>query len=114
MQVYNKLVRDGIPEQIINNRSLLDEILGVKPHVHTLSDEEFKLEIRKKLVEEMAELIAGKKREDILAELADVYEVLDALRRSEGIGDTEVLNERAKKTACVGDFSKKIFLETVG
>ena len=48
-KIYNKLVRDNIPEIIINN--------GEHPITRILNDEEYKLELEKKLFEEVREII---------------------------------------------------------
>ncbi|HVZ75742.1 MAG TPA: nucleoside triphosphate pyrophosphohydrolase [Candidatus Paceibacterota bacterium] len=114
MQVYNKLVRDKIPDKILRNRTPLEAVRGVKPRVRVLSPKEFKAELRRKLLEEYNELVSATTREDILTEMADLAEVLDALRRAEGIGDTELMGARAAKNSLAGAFDKCIFLETVG
>ena len=43
-RVFNKLVRDKIPAKIKNN--------GEVPYTRVLSDEEFRIELEKKLLEE--------------------------------------------------------------
>ena len=43
-KVYNKLVRDNIPEVIMND--------GEYPVIRVLSDEEYKKELERKLLEE--------------------------------------------------------------
>ena len=47
MKYYNKAIRDKIPEIIRNS--------GSKPNVKSLSDDEFLIEMEKKLDEEVAE-----------------------------------------------------------
>jgi len=66
-QRFNKLVRDKIP--------LIIEASGRIAITRTLSDEEFLLELKKKLVEETQEFIES----GTLEELADVVEVVMAL-----------------------------------
>lgn len=48
---YNKLVRDKIPEIIERNNET--------PHVRILNDEEFKIELEKKLYEEYQEVLSS-------------------------------------------------------
>ena len=48
-RVFNKLVRDKIPEKIKNN--------GEVPYTRVLSDEEFRIELEKKLLEEIRALL---------------------------------------------------------
>ena len=69
-KIYNKLVRDRIPEIIIGN--------GGKPITHVLSDEMYKVELEKKLYEEYQEVIeaTGNAR---IEELADMLEIIKAL-----------------------------------
>lgn len=56
-KIYNKLVRDKIPEIIEND--------GEKPIVRVLNDNEYKKELEKKLKEEYEEfLIAEKNQKD--------------------------------------------------
>ena len=45
MKIYNKLVRDNIPEIMIKN--------GAKPVIRILNDEEYLRELNKKLSEEV-------------------------------------------------------------
>ena len=74
-QIYNKLVRDRIPEII--------EINGEKPFVRILSDEEYKQELEKKLLEEYNEVIKAKESEERVEELADMLEVIISLSKLE-------------------------------
>lgn len=71
---YNKLVRDKIPEIIKNNNET--------PVTRILSDDEYKIELEKKLLEEYYEVIeaTGKNR---LEEIADMLEVMIALANLE-------------------------------
>ncbi len=67
MKIYNKLVRDGIPEIIARD--------GKKPVTRILDDKEYIDELVKKLGEEYEEF----KTELSLEELADIQEVVLAL-----------------------------------
>ena len=70
-QIFNKLVRDNIPNIIENN--------GEKAITRILSDKEYRVELYKKLLEESQEVINSQDTEDILEELADVLEELTTL-----------------------------------
>ena len=98
MTTYNKLVRDNIPEIILNN--------GEIPKVRTLSDDEFLKELEKKLVEEVNEYILSKDE----TELADIAEVLFAICKAKGISEDRLLELRENKNAKNGAFNRKIFL----
>ena len=103
-QIYNKLVRDKIPEIIKSN--------GEKPITRILTDEEFKAELEKKLNEEYLEVInaTGKDR---IEELADMVEVIKYLAKLENSTLEEVVAIAASKGAKKGTFENKIFLEKV-
>lgn len=66
---FNKLVRDKIPEIIKNNNET--------PITRILSDEEYKIELEKKLYEEYQEVLESS-GENRLEELADMLEVMIA------------------------------------
>ena len=101
---YNKLVRDKIPEIIKNNNET--------PIIRILSDEEYKVELEKKLLEEYQEVIAssGKNR---LEELADMLEVMIALASLTDATLEDIIKIADKKRNKRGGFKEKIFLESV-
>lgn len=101
MKVYNKLVRDKIPEII--------EADGKTCKTKILSDEEYIAALETKLNEEVAEYQADKN----LEEIADVLEVLQAICVARGYSLDELEAMRAKKSEERGGFSDKIFLEYV-
>ena len=101
MKVYNKLVRDKIPEII--------EADGKACKTRILSDEEYIASLEAKLNEEVAEYQADKN----LEEMADVLEVLQAICIARGYSLEELEALRAKKANERGGFAGKIFLEYV-
>ena len=100
MKTYNKLVRDKIPEIIENN--------GEVPKTRILSDEEYLIELNKKLQEEMQEYLASYDIE----ELADLEEVLLAILDAKNLSHEEFENIRMRKVEKRGAFKNKIFLES--
>lgn len=97
---HNKLVRDNIPEIIERN--------GGKAVTRTLTDEEFKEYLEKKLDEEVAEFHESKSIE----ELADILEVVYTLMQV--YGSESVYLTRLRKLVERGGFRKKILLiETI-
>ena len=97
MTHYEKLVRDRNPE-------ILDA-KGVSYEKRIADDTEYRTELIKKLVEEAAEFSeAGS-----IEELADVLEVIAALRVLPEYADVEVV--RVKKVAERGSFSERIILK---
>ena len=96
--VYNKLVRDKIPEIIASK--------GGKAEIRILSDEEYACYLEKKLDEEVAEFHKDKTVE----ELADILEVVYALAVSMGCSREELLEIYRKKHDDRGGFAEKILL----
>lgn len=99
MKVYNKLVRDKIPE-IINadNRKAITRILD---------DDEYVKELNIKLQEEVKEYLEDNNAE----ELADIVEVIYAILDSKDITIEEFEKIRKAKVEKRGAFKKRIFLE---
>ena len=100
-KIYNKLVRDRIPEII--------EADGRKCETVILSDEEYIAALDKKLSEELAEYFES----GSLEELADLTEVIRAVTVARGHTLAELEEIRAKKVDARGGFENKIFLTRV-
>lgn len=105
MKVYNKLVRDRIPEIINKDGNNADIII--------LSEESFKQAIKDKLIEEATEVANAQNRDNILSELADLQEVMDTIKQIYNINTLEVNTIQAVKALQRGKFDKKIFLKSV-
>ena len=103
-QIYNKLVRDKIPEIIKNN--------GEDPIVRILNDNEFKKELENKLLEEYHEVIESSGN-DRIEELADMLEIIKFLSILEGKSLDDVINVSEQKNYKRGSFEDKIYLEKV-
>lgn len=102
-KIFNKLVRDNIPNIIENN----NEVAITK----ILTDEEFKVELLKKLKEECKEVNDSKTSNELLEELADVLEILRTLSMLENKTLEDIINIADEKKQKRGGFDKKIFLE---
>ncbi len=98
---YDKLVRDDIPAVI--------EADGETPVTHTVDGHEYEQRLFEKLDEETAEL----RDEPSADELADVFEVLDALRVQLGVDEDELERLREEKAAECGRFDDGIVLDRV-
>jgi len=105
MKVYNKLVRDNIP-QIIKDA-------GKKCKVTILDDERYLIELKKKVIEEAKELTETKNRIETIEELSDIFEVLDVILTKEKISMEEISATRMEKNNVKGTFEQKIFLKSV-
>jgi len=99
--MYNKLVRDKIPSIIEAN--------GEKPITRVLSDEEYLIELNKKLQEEVNEY----KENNNIDELADIMEVILGILDAKGLTLAELEERRIEKVLKRGSFKEKIFLEGV-
>lgn len=97
--VYNKLVRDKIPENI---NSMNDRKCNYK----ILTEEEYIQELDKKLFEEAHEFI----EEHSVEELADLMEVIFAIMKVKNISMKELENIREVKNNKKGSFNDKIYL----
>lgn len=102
MRVYNKLVRDKIPEVIMVNE-------GKRANTRILDDDEYLKELNIKLKEEVNEYLESGEVE----ELCDIEEVLRALVAVKGVTYQEFDKLRLSKVEKRGAFDKKIFLESV-
>ncbi|MBE6153334.1 MAG: phosphoribosyl-ATP pyrophosphohydrolase [Firmicutes bacterium] len=103
-KIYNKLVRDKIPEIIISN--------GEEPIFTVLSDYEYKKELELKLMEEYNEVI-NSSGADRLEELADMIEIIKALANTQGKTLNDVIYIADKKALERGGFNNKIYLKKV-
>ena len=100
MKVFNKLVRDKIPEIIEkNNESCITRILN---------DEEYLRELNRKFQEEMNEYLESGEIE----ELADIEEVLRAILETKKCLYQDFEKIRLAKVEKRGAFKQKIFLES--
>ncbi|MTV50164.1 phosphoribosyl-ATP pyrophosphohydrolase [Heliobacillus mobilis] len=98
MKIYHKLVRDRIPEIILQ--------AGKQPETRVLNDEEYSKLLREKLTEEVQEYLTS----GDIEELADILEVMLSLSKLHGVswGEIETIAER--KRAERGGFNEKIML----
>ncbi len=100
-KMYNKLVRDNIPEICLKN--------GETPVVAVLNENEFEKMLNEKLREETAEFLESGDTE----ELADILEVVDTIASNKGISFEELIEIKENKAKKNGKFMKKILLKEV-
>lgn len=98
MTVYNKLVRDKIPDLIRTQ--------GETPDFRTLDDGEYFRRLEEKLDEEVAEYHKDHSGE----ELADILTVVLALAECRGISREELTRIYREKAEKRGTFRGRIFL----
>lgn len=129
-KVYNKLVRDKIPEIIKRQDSEVvwskvgDDIRRRESNIDVkyriLDDEELKKAAIAKLIEEAQELGAAKTMDEVAEELADIFEVCDLLldiHRPKDITaydfEWDIAARAGSKAIEKGRFDRRIFLEEV-
>lgn len=100
-QKHNKLIRDRIPEIIRQT--------GRKCGVETMSQTDYHQALLDKLIEEAKEA-AEAKSDNLVEELADIYEVIDAILANLEINKDIVLNKQEQKRQKKGGFTKKLRL----
>ena len=96
--IYNKLIRDKIPEMIEQN--------GGKAVIRRLSHEEFVRFLEMKLDEEAGEY----HRDKTVEELADILEVVYALAAVHGFTKEELLAVYNEKHEKRGGFERRLLL----
>ena len=96
--VYNKLIRDNIPEII--------QAKGGKAQIRVLSSEEYPRYLEAKLDEEVLEFHSDHTAE----ELADILEVVYALAANLGVSKEQLQALYQQKRESRGGFEKKLLL----
>ena len=98
MKQDNKAIRDKIPEII--------KASGNNCKIRKLTDNEFLIEMEKKLNEEVAEYLESKTGE----ELADILEVVYRIAELRGVSSDELDKIRKEKVKKRGKFDSNLFL----
>jgi len=102
MPVYNKLVRDKIPDIIRQDNK--------KCKTETLDEKRYVIELRKKLEEELEEYLLARDDSEALEELADILELIHALSKTHGANYKKIEKIRQEKAKKRGGFEERVFL----
>jgi len=98
---HRKLIRDKIPEIIEANNG--------KYELRVMEEDEFRKELKKKLIEEVKEVIEAEKSE-LGKELADILELIKSIGESENISFELIEEKQEQRREKRGSFKKKLFL----
>lgn len=98
---HQKLIRDKIPQIIKANDG--------KCEIRVMNKDEFKKELRKKLIEESKEVKEAEK-DELVKELSDVLEVIKSIAQSENISFNLIEEKRKERKKKRGGFKKRLFL----
>lgn len=101
-QVFNKLVRDKIPQKIESGGELVK--------AERLIGDDLLRALCEKLVEESLEVLDAKDHDSIIEELSDVQEVIDGILNSLKADMSEVTKAKERKLNKVGGFKDGIVL----
>jgi predicted house-cleaning noncanonical NTP pyrophosphatase (MazG superfamily) len=106
MRVFNaqKLVRDNTQERL--------EKRGIIVHAHQLDNVKYEVELRKKLLEEADEVARASSVGELIAEIADVCEVIEAICRLHNIAKTEIDQVRQEMRDTRGGFEQQVYIST--
>lgn len=103
--IYNKLVRDKIPEIIAKE--------GKTVKFRAVKGDELDEAMRKKILEEAAELASAKTDKDIVEEAADLIEIVEAFLDRHVLIMHTVENRMSSKCREKGNFECGFLLESV-
>ncbi len=97
--IYNKLVRDKIPQRI-------NKVEGKKANYKILNEKQYMDELNKKVIEEAHEFI----EENSVEELGDLMEVISTIMKIKNITTKDVRKAMEEKRDKKGGFNNKIYL----
>lgn len=99
---YNKLVWDNVPDLIKEK--------GKECEVRTLDDEEFEIELMKKVEEEASALPETASRQELIDELADVVTCVEYIKSIKKITELELADALERHARRKGRFENKSYL----
>jgi predicted house-cleaning noncanonical NTP pyrophosphatase (MazG superfamily) len=100
-----KLVRDKIPDAILKS--------GKNCNYTVLTEKEFLIALKKKVVEEANEVEFADCKEKMVEEIGDLLDVIQAIIETCSLSITDVNSSRKMKNEKFGGFSGRIFLKDI-
>lgn len=102
----NKLIRDNMPEIFVHRAIDMDW--------HTLNTQEHIQALKNKIIEEAHEVAQAVSRQELIEELADLQEVMDALLAMHSISKENLSQVQEAKRAMRGGFTKGVYSSSIG
>ena len=99
---YNKLVWDNVPDLIREK--------GKECEVRTLDNDEFEIELLKKVEEEASALPETTSRQELIDELTDVVTCIEYIKHIKGITELELADALERHARRKGRFENKTYL----
>lgn len=103
--VLNKLVRN----KILSSMQADDFLLSVKK----LSQPEYLVALKEKLVEESSEVLYANSKDELLTELADLLEVFETLLVASGLSYDDIHTVKHNKYIERGGFEQKVKVDSI-
>jgi predicted house-cleaning noncanonical NTP pyrophosphatase (MazG superfamily) len=101
----NKLIRDNMPEILVHRAIEIDwHTLTTQEHIHALKN---------KIIEEADEVAQATSRQELIEELADLQEVIDALLAMHGITKENFSQVQDAKRTLRGGFAKGVYSSSI-
>ena len=101
----NKLGRDKGPEGFKSE--------GITPKYKLLSGEVLQNELKHKLIEETEEVKYAQNSSELIAELADILEVIDGICKANSIDKKELMSVKEEKYKNRGGFETGFYVEYI-
>ncbi|HJK86991.1 MAG TPA: nucleoside triphosphate pyrophosphohydrolase [Candidatus Megaira endosymbiont of Nemacystus decipiens] len=102
---FNKLIRNKLPQRMKEE--------GVYLNAKKLTPQEYKEQLKLKIIEEAHEVAESKEKQELTIELADLLEVIYELAKTNDIKIEEIEEERQKKLQINGAFSPDCYANYV-
>lgn len=101
--LQNKLWRDKAVD-------MMEQQHGSIIHWKYLDDDAFKKELNIKLIEEAQEVVVATSHESLIGELADVFEIIDALCKAHNITHAQIISAQQTKREKRGGFDGRKYV----
>ncbi len=102
---FDKLVRDELPQKMKNE--------GIVLHYSRLNDNALLSSLKQKLIEEANEVAESVAYHEIVAELADILDIVDAICESAKIEKQDIEANRKQKFNERGGFKLGVFAHSI-